>query len=997
MNKKLHKALCLLLCMVMCLSLLPVNAFAAEGETVPEEGAAVLAEGEYPGEVPEENPAEVIPEETETAPEEEIPEETETAPEEEIPEEAETAPAEEIPEEVEAAPAEETPEEVEAAPEEPVEPEILPVRVEFRCDPADAAITVFHGDDPAEDRKPLEAEADESYLLLPGEYVYCASREGFAAVENEPFTVTASEQPLVITVSLSLIAPEEQIPEEEPAQEPAEIPEVEPAEEPVEIPEVEPAEEPVEIPEVEPAEEPVEIPEEEPAEEPVEIPEEEPAQEPGEVPEVVPAEEPVEVPEEEPAEEPVVAPLEPLPMPVKPVLDPEKEPEQPQGLPTAEPESDEPAEEPEEEPAETEDAEEEIFFEEVYLDEEFPNDQILNEYVQHMFYPDSELTYGVKDSVKVSESLSGGALYLERQLKSAVAQIATGSRTSTIVTVDLSSTSYTVPNINSQYTQDGSNFGLKKIFYTLIKDATYEMYWFDRYASWSYSTTSITFTFDVSSDYQSSSDEHTVNSSKVTAANNAVANAKRIVAKYSSYSDMEKLRAYKNEICSLVEYNHDAVNQGIYSYGPDPWELVYVFDGNSSTNVVCEGYSKAYEYLCNQTSFSSSLINCICVDGYTYFSGGGSGAHMWNIVTLDDGKNYLVDVTNCDTGSTGSDVRFLIYATSGSYNSTTGYYVTSGDRYTYYNPDGSSESIPAFSAKALTLATSAYSGPIQKTGWEQSGGNWYYYVDGVKVTGWKQISSGKWYYFNSSGVMQTGWTKVSGKWYYMNSSGVMQKGWLKLSGKWYYLDSSGAMQTGWTKVSGKWYYLDSSGVMQTGWTKVSGKWYYLDSSGVMQTGWLKLSGKWYYLDSSGVMQKGWLKLSGKWYYLDSSGVMQTGWTKVSGKWYYMNSSGVMQTGWTKVAGNWFYLDSSGVMQTGWLQLSGKWYYLNANGAMAVGWQNVSTKWYYFDSNGVMLTGWQRIGSNWYYFETSGVMLANTSKKINGVTYHFDKNGVCTDF
>ena len=279
MNKKLHKALCLLLCMVMCLSLLPVNAFAAEGETVPEEGAAVLAEGEYPGEVPEENPAEVIPEEAETAPEEEIPEETETAP-----EEAETAPAEEIPEEVE------------AAPEEPVEPEILPVRVEFRCTPVDAAITVFHRDDPAEDRKPLEAEADESYLLLPGEYVYCASREGFAAVENEPFTVKTSEQPLVITVALALQAPEVMVPEEVPAEDPAEIPEEEPAQEPAEIPEVEPAEEPVEIPEVEPAEEPVEIPEVEPAEEPVEIPEVEPAEEPVEIPEEVPAEEPVEVP-----------------------------------------------------------------------------------------------------------------------------------------------------------------------------------------------------------------------------------------------------------------------------------------------------------------------------------------------------------------------------------------------------------------------------------------------------------------------------------------------------------------------------------------------------------------------------------------------------------------------------------------------------------------------------------------------------------------------------
>ena len=36
-------------------------------------------------------------------------------------------------------------------------------------------------------------------------------------------------------------------------------------------------------------------------------------------------------------------------------------------------------------------------------------------------------------------------------------------------------------------------------------------------------------------------------------------------------------------------------------------------------------------------------------------SGGtGAGDHMWNIVTMDDGCNYLVDVTNCDTGSIGA-------------------------------------------------------------------------------------------------------------------------------------------------------------------------------------------------------------------------------------------------------------------------------------------------------------------------------------------------------
>ncbi len=161
-----------------------------------------------------------------------------------------------------------------------------------------------------------------------------------------------------------------------------------------------------------------------------------------------------------------------------------------------------------------------------------------------------------------------------------------------------------------------------------------------------------------------------------------------------------------------------------------------------------------------------------------------------------------------------------------------------------------------------------------------------------KLTGW-QKTGGIWYYYNANGVKQTGWQKLDGKWYYLNSKGEMQLGWCKVGGKWYYLDGSGVMQTGWLKTGDKWYYLDGGGVMQLGWLKTGGKWYYLDGSGAMQTGWLKTGGKWYYLDGGGVMQLGWCKVGGKWYYLDGSGVMQTGWLKLGSRWYYLKADGSM--------------------------------------------------------------------------------------------------------
>jgi len=43
----------------------------------------------------------------------------------------------------------------------------------------------------------------------------------------------------------------------------------------------------------------------------------------------------------------------------------------------------------------------------------------------------------------------------------------------------------------------------------------------------------------------------------------------------------------------------------------------------------------------------------------------------------------------------------------------------------------------------------------------------------------------------------------------------------------------------------------------------------------------------------------------------------------------------------------------------------------------------------------MKTGWYLSGSSWYYFDNSGVMVTG-SKTINGKTYNFNSNGVCTN-
>mgnify|MGYP001271435982 CR=1 FL=1 len=84
---------------------------------------------------------------------------------------------------------------------------------------------------------------------------------------------------------------------------------------------------------------------------------------------------------------------------------------------------------------------------------------------------------------------------------------------------------------------------------------------------------------------QYASGRYKVNAKIVQLAKQAAANARMIVQKFSSYTETEKLIGYKEIICYLTSYNDEAVEWEEYG---DPWQLIYVFDGDDSTNVVCE-------------------------------------------------------------------------------------------------------------------------------------------------------------------------------------------------------------------------------------------------------------------------------------------------------------------------------------------------------------------------------------------------------------------------
>ncbi len=230
----------------------------------------------------------------------------------------------------------------------------------------------------------------------------------------------------------------------------------------------------------------------------------------------------------------------------------------------------------------------------------------------------------------------------------------------------------------------GKMFDDSAVVNALMVDCPYELYWFDKTTGWSsgigcsfdssklteITVTTISFTLNVAQEYAKKSGDGKyfpteMDSEIPQKVTTAKTKASEIVSKYAMKSNFEILDGYRQEICDLVEYNEAALAPG-YPYG-DPWQLIYVFDEDTSTKVVCEGYAKAFQYLCDLTSFTGT-VECYTVTGLMDSTGGsatGAGPHMWNIVTLD-GSNYLVDITNCDGNSIGRpNLLFLAGSAAG--------------------------------------------------------------------------------------------------------------------------------------------------------------------------------------------------------------------------------------------------------------------------------------------------------------------------------------------
>ena len=305
---------------------------------------------------------------------------------------------------------------------------------------------------------------------------------------------------------------------------------------------------------------------------------------------------------------------------------------------------------------------------------------------------------------------------------------------------------------------------------------------------------------------------------------------------------------------------------------------------------------------------------------------------------------------------------------------------------------------------------------VQKQGWVQSGGAWYFYHQG-------QIVRNAWvgsYWLGADGKMVTSAWVDNGR-YYVGANGVWVKdakkpeapkpvekkqGWVKEGNTWYYFENGSVARNKWI---GSTYWVGADGKMATSAWVDNGR-YYVGVNGAWvkdakkpeaekpvekKQGWAKEGTAWYYYHQGQIVKNAWVGS----YWLGSDGKMATSAWVDNGR-YYVGPNGVWdknakkpeetkpvekKQGWKKEDNAWYYYDNGEVARNKWI---GDTYWVGKDGKMVTeNW--VDNDRFYVDKTGkkdpsikkkVIINdelGWQkRNGGEWYYYEKDGSLARN---------------------
>ena len=261
----------------------------------------------------------------------------------------------------------------------------------------------------------------------------------------------------------------------------------------------------------------------------------------------------------------------------------------------------------------------------------------------------------------------------------------------------------------------------------LLADCAYELYWYDKtegfarsFGGASYNPNSVPNTLTINSpytirlpvssefaaenSYDDAGNSYTVSTAYVDTIHQAIQTAQGIVQAAEGRQDWSRLNYYRQRICDLTEYNQTAADNSTTTDYGNPWQLIWLFDGDPDTTVVCEGYAKAFAYLCELTNAQDGFqdVACYLASGTMAYDSH-SERHMWNVVRTG-GKNYLADVTNCDGESIGAPTQlFMVGCDSGSMTDWYHFASTSGD--VLYSYD--SKTLRSYSTDKLDIVSKA--------------------------------------------------------------------------------------------------------------------------------------------------------------------------------------------------------------------------------------------------------------------------------------------------
>ncbi len=118
-------------------------------------------------------------------------------------------------------------------------------------------------------------------------------------------------------------------------------------------------------------------------------------------------------------------------------------------------------------------------------------------------------------------------------------------------------------------------------------------------------------------------------SSEVRAAKLVLEQITKNIIESANGSMAEKIKYVHDELVNRISYNQESYVNNSNIYGA----LV-------ENKCVCEGYAEAFKYILDKMD-----IPCVTIYGTGIDNKGGSEAHAWNYVKMDNGSWYAVDVT----------------------------------------------------------------------------------------------------------------------------------------------------------------------------------------------------------------------------------------------------------------------------------------------------------------------------------------------------------------